>query len=1357
MKRILIILAINFLFNFSLSFSQGINIFDIDTTNYPIIKAKFYAYDKDGKIQRPTKDQLKIIENGTDRKIIDVSCPEPTPKKLSVCVMVDTYQYIELARDGTEKLIDLLDMQREDEVAITYMNKRASIWQDFTQNENKAKEKAKTIPNAPGVDINTMFYSQFTGGVPFIKDRNADKKVLILVSDLHCPNLYIDEARLIADAKKYNFAIYTLLLGTTDYSGLFTRFATATQGRVFENVMNSKDISSSFMEMTIQENNGPCEISWQGEINCNFIEVNFQMNWLEFIGKIKYKQPKKGIVSLQVTPKSFSFGKIAKPETKDTTLTITAINSDFTINDIKLKFGSSIFSLENAVFPILIPQNTSKNITIRCTPIDSNISYASFEIITNLCPFYFSTNVGYSGKKIKEQTLKLTHPNGGEVFVAGSDTLIKWDGISPNDTCKLEFSNDNGKNWKNITNKASDLKYEWTNVPKPASKQCLLKIKQIATTNESNSTINAIATLSGHTDRVEGLTYSSDGSRIATSSWDGTVKIWDANSEELLLTIPVAKFASCIAFSPDGSRILASSDDNTAKVWDAYSGSLLITLPDHKGHVNGVSFSPDGSKIATTSWGGGKDGIKLWDANTGILIRTISGHKEDNLCVSFSPDGSKILTGGSDNTAKIWETNTGDLILTFWGHINLDGYVQSAAYSPDGSKIISTNVNAQTAILWDANTGVEILSLHHKIKGGFKSISSILGVAYSPDGKTILAACWDSTAKIFDANTGDLIRIFSGHNFLVFNVSYSPDGNRIVTGSWDKTVKIWDIEPTPLQSDQSDSVFTILAPIPQFQRLDIDMGKVMVGASKDTMVTAVLCNVGEAPLHVLGVDVTNGNASEFMVPRGAGDFFLPPNECRDMMFAFMPSQVGKRNAKITVRSTIGDYIDTINITGEGIQPMVQVLNKFIDFGQVIKNQTKDSLQAQTIKNVGTADLKIKRIYQDGPNLNDFTEIVKLDSVILKPNEELKMDLRFTPKYNGRTSGTLMFEYDGIGSPAVVQLFGEGTSNNPNCDGRGFVFDNFNSTSKIKLFESAEITKDSTVRLTSTKSNQVGGISYDERLALRSSFEMYFSFRMSNGDNNQFIDGSLPGADGFAVLFQNGKNFRTTEKGGSLGFNGIENCVALEIDMYKNDIEFFDPNGNHVALQVPVKNVITSEHNATRTVAMNDQIFELRPDSTVYYGKLVYDADKKQIQFFLDSTNKYNNLVLTAENFDFSQYLNLELGDFAYLGITSTTGAATQIHELLSWEFCSERDEFLSVKDKYYESEEVKQIENILKLETGNIKEIEVIDITGKVLINKDINNNEINLNDLGISTGIYFIILKDDQNRSHFRKINVVK
>lgn len=1347
MRILYILTALLFISNST--FSQGINIFDIDTINYPIIKAKFYAYDKDGKIQSPTKDQLKIIENGTERKIIDVSCPEPTPKKLSICVMVDTYKYIELARSGTEKLIDLLDMQREDEIAITYMNGRASIWQDFTQDEKKATGKAKSIPNAPGVDVNTMFYSEFTGGVPFIKDRKADKRVLILVSDLHCPNLNIDEAKLIADAKKYNISIYSVLLGTTDYSSLFKRIADATQGHLYENVKSLGDINNTFKNLIIKENNIPCDITWESGLNCNNGMINLILNYQQFSSSINFRNPQNSIFNLEFNPKInvvFKNKEIGK--SYDTIITVKAINSSVDITNITST--NPLFDINPKTFTL--KQNETKELTITYTPIDNKYNFTKFEFTNSKCTQTYITSA-YSNR-VQNSSLRLTHPNGGEKFVVGSDSIITWEGISNADIVKLEYSTNSGNKWLDIDT-ARDLQYFWKNIPFPTSDLCLVRVNQIE--DKNNNLKDTIRTLNSNEHQsVYKFIFSPDGRVMITNN----IHVWDFEKQKYMFKlgyfydIPIG-FST---FSPDVSLIATIGKE--IALWGGDDFNLIKTFnicEEGFSSSKSLEFSPDGLFLLY-SCGGEK---KLLNIITGQVENNdiYKYYKEFNgfdwgMSSAIIPNTNRYLTMSS-NSIRIIDTETNKLLYEITTEIQNSDF-RNLSINPKGN-IFATGLQNGTIKFWDVETGNLIRTIiAHNETGSLNNYSPVNSIAFSIDGNTIVSCGLDANVKLWDVETGSLIKSHNEHQNSVDCVVFSPDGNTIVSGAWGP-IKLWDINIPSIQSDQSDNVFSIIAPEPQFQKLNIDMGKVMVGASKDTMVTAVLCNIGEAPLHVLGVDVSNGDASEFMVPRGAGDFFLPPNECRDMMFAFMPCQVGNRNAQITVRSTIGDFIDTINITGEGIEPMVQVVNNFIDFGKVKVNENKDSLQAHTIKNIGSTDLKITKIYQFGPNLTDFKEINDLKNYTLKSGEELKLDLSFKPTYLGRTNGTLMFEYDGIGSPAVVQLFGEGIPNNPNCDGRGFVFDNFHSKSNVTLVGSAELTQDSTIRLTDTKSNLVGGVTYGERMDLKSTFEMKFSFHMSNGNNNQFIDGSLPGADGFAVLFQNGKNFRTTANGGSLGFNGIENCVALEIDMYKNDNPFFDPNGNHIALQVPKDNIITAEHNASRTVAMNDQIFELRPDSTVYYGKLVYDAEKKLIQFFLDSTNQYNNLVLTADNFDFSQYLLLELGDFAHIGITSTTGAATQIHELLSWEFCSERDEFLSVEDRYYESEEVKQIENILKLESGNIKEIEVMDITGKVLINKDINNNEINLNELGISTGIYFIILKDDQNRSHFRKVNLVR
>ncbi len=90
-----------------------------------------------------------------------------------------------------------------------------------------------------------------------------------------------------------------------------------------------------------------------------------------------------------------------------------------------------------------------------------------------------------SGQSVtsQTQTLKLTHPNGGETFAVGSDTVITWEGIPPDEEVLLEFSTDNGQNWYTITNNASGLAYKWTNIPRPVSNQCLVRISQEPDTN----------------------------------------------------------------------------------------------------------------------------------------------------------------------------------------------------------------------------------------------------------------------------------------------------------------------------------------------------------------------------------------------------------------------------------------------------------------------------------------------------------------------------------------------------------------------------------------------------------------------------------------------------------------------------------------------------------------------------------------------------------------------------------------------------------------------------------------------------------------------------------------------------------
>ncbi len=159
--------------------------------------------------------------------------------------------------------------------------------------------------------------------------------------------------------------------------------------------------------------------------------------------------------------------------------------------------------------------------------------------------------------------------------------------------------------------------------------------------------------------------------------------LYSQNKPELVLPVGHTGEVISAQFSPDGKYIVTDSGDGTARIWEATSGNLLQDLKGHTYSVNSAQFSPDGKYIVTASWD--KTG-KIWEVASGKILQDLIGHADWVNSAQFSPDGKYILTASNDNTAKIWEVASGKMLYTQLQLLNNDWLIYDENYRYDGSE-----------------------------------------------------------------------------------------------------------------------------------------------------------------------------------------------------------------------------------------------------------------------------------------------------------------------------------------------------------------------------------------------------------------------------------------------------------------------------------------------------------------------------------------------------------------------------------------------------------------------------------------------------------------------------------------------
>lgn len=223
------------------------------------------------------------------------------------------------------------------------------------------------------------------------------------------------------------------------------------------------------------------------------------------------------------------------------------------------------------------------------------------------------------------------------------------------------------------------------------------------------------------------------------------------------------------------------------------------------------------------------------------------------------------------------------------------------------------------------------------------------------------------------------------------------------------------------QSDTSDAVWSIVIPLSESR--DIDMRECLVGVSKDSVIVEFIRNSGSWRFRVDSVYIQGADAGAFALVSGFPVYSIEPGMAKFAEFRFTPNRAGLHQAEIVIVTQAETLYQ--KITGEGIQPQLEVYSGIIDFGEVEIGNDKIIQDTVLLKNISASPIAISNTIKMSPDIEQFEILEGGGGFVLQPHSDRKLTLQFKPKYGGRTSGRIGFEYNGVGSPAIVHLFGAG--------------------------------------------------------------------------------------------------------------------------------------------------------------------------------------------------------------------------------------------------------------------------------------------------------------------------------------------
>jgi WD40 repeat protein len=350
------------------------------------------------------------------------------------------------------------------------------------------------------------------------------------------------------------------------------------------------------------------------------------------------------------------------------------------------------------------------------------------------------------------------------------------------------------------------------------------------------------------TGRIVAIGISADGTTGLRSLEGGAIEVWDLVKSEQVQTLHQPETARCLAFSPDGSVAVSGADDSTIRLWNTKDWTERQLLDGHLAAVTALVFCNDGQTLVSGSI---DQSVAVWNLDGLPEATPIEEHADGYAVVAAAPGTPMVAAGRGDGVVRLWDVANHELVTSFGDEAETKSSPANALCFSNDAGLLAVGSRDGTLSVWKRGSSEPLLQkkgplvtslawvakktavvfafgdrgslveehvafgaaggriakasrrLGGVVMNDFRNqpgytidrhSMGIAALAVTPDGRRLITASEDGTARVWDMNSRRQLRVLSGHTNYVWGLAISRDGRTVVTSSLDADIRIWNIE-----------------------------------------------------------------------------------------------------------------------------------------------------------------------------------------------------------------------------------------------------------------------------------------------------------------------------------------------------------------------------------------------------------------------------------------------------------------------------------------------------------------------------------------------------------------------------------